>query len=518
MSLETHKHDSLTSLASTACSLIGGRYAGVVLWDSDEPELYPFGDIEAERKNLFVELVRAAVRDGPAAIGDLAVDDRFEEHPLVAVPPRVRFLVAYPIPGGDRGAIFVAGTARRHLHDADASLLGELAHVAARLLDDQEVVNRARDAQREIEIKFRGVFERGLLGILLIGLDGRIIESNPPAREMLGLNAEQLQGARYLDIVRGDSDTSEWEPFEEVAAGLFEHYKVEHQYHRRGRGHLWLQATVSLVRGDDNQPAFVVCVLEDITQRKRFEQQLREAKLAAEAANQAKSNFLASMSHELRTPLNSVIGFASVLLQNRNGNLTPQDLQFIQRIHDNGLHLLGLINNILDLSKIEAGKMTVTLEHVDLRKLIEETVAQLEGRVLGTPVALKIEIPDNLVPTIQTDSAKLKQVLINLIGNAIKFTDEGSVTVRVATNDAGEPLRIDVIDTGCGIPADRIDAIFEVFEQADTSTSRTHGGTGLGLAISSRLCALLGYRITVESQVGVGSTFSILLQPNQLSR
>jgi len=228
------------------------------------------------------------------------------------------------------------------------------------------------------------------------------------------------------------------------------------------------------------------------------------------AANRAKSEFLANMSHELRTPLNSVIGFASVLLRNKAGHLQPQDAAYVQRIHDNGKHLLGLINSVLDLAKVESGNVAADWADTELGTLVDETLAQLQGSVHGRPVALLAEYPVDLA-SLHTDAAKLKQVLINLVGNALKFTEAGSVTVRIAANADHRPVRIDVIDTGIGIPQDRQRAVFEAFQQADNTTARRFGGTGLGLAISSSLLGVMGYRVTLESTVGLGSMFSVHL-------
>ncbi len=248
-----------------------------------------------------------------------------------------------------------------------------------------------------------------------------------------------------------------------------------------------------------------------VFERGKSERELRAAMTAAEAASTAKSEFLANMSHELRTPLNSVIGFAAFLLKNKAGTLQGSDLTYLERIQANGKHLLGLIDQVLDLSKVEAGEMKLQISPVDLGRLVRETADLLKGSIGDRPIVLQAEVPDGL-STLDADADKLKQVIINLLGNALKFTERGSVTVRVASDGHnGRPARIDVIDTGIGIPRDRREAIFEAFQQAENSAARKYGGTGLGLTISRSLCRLMGYRIRVESEVGQGSTFSILL-------
>ncbi len=258
-------------------------------------------------------------------------------------------------------------------------------------------------------------------------------------------------------------------------------------------------------------PGGVVVFSKDITRRREVEAALRQAKSEAEEANRAKSDFMASMSHELRTPLNSVIGFANLMLKRSGGEMSARDREFLERILANGKHLLSLINQILDLSKIESGRMELEVERVDLRELIPTLIAEMEGQVADRSVELRHGWNQPPKP-IQTDPGKLKQVLINLVGNAIKFTEEGEVAVQVETDpDTGAPELIHVRDTGIGIPDDRLRRIFEAFRQADGSTSRRFGGTGLGLTISRSLCRLMGYELSVSSQEGVGSTFTIHL-------
>lgn len=250
---------------------------------------------------------------------------------------------------------------------------------------------------------------------------------------------------------------------------------------------------------------------KDVTARRRTQLALRMAKEEAERANQAKSQFLANMSHELRTPLNSVIGFTNILRKNRSGNLEKRELEFLDRIFVNGKHLLELINEVLDLAKIESGRMELEIQAVDLEELIRETLSLMEAQFREKGLELRARVPKGLSP-LGTDPGKLKQVLINLVGNALKFTEEGEVSLEVRTlSDGKTASSVQVKDTGIGIPSNRLHAIFEAFQQADGTTTRRFGGTGLGLTISRSLCQLMGYDLKVESTPGEGSTFSILL-------
>jgi CheY-like chemotaxis protein len=199
------------------------------------------------------------------------------------------------------------------------------------------------------------------------------------------------------------------------------------------------------------------------------------------------------------------------MLKNKAGNLLEKDLFYLGRVRETGHHLLKLINEVLDLAKVEAGRMELEVGTVALGELVNSTLAGLEGQIKGKELRLVAEVPPRLAP-IQTDAVKLKQVLINLIGNAIKFTERGSVTVRVKADPTdGRPLALEVMDTGVGIPPDKLTIIFEAFQQADASTTRQYGGTGLGLTIARSLCKLMGYEITVHSSVGHGSMFRVVL-------
>jgi len=259
--------------------------------------------------------------------------------------------------------------------------------------------------------------------------------------------------------------------------------------------------------------AMIAAMLDRLVRSRTVEARLRAEKEAAEVSNRVKSEFLANMSHELRTPLNSIIGFANILLKNKSLVLGEREINYVSRISVNGTHLLGLINGLLDVSKIEAGHMAVELSAVDLALLVHEILGELQSQADAHEVTLAAQLPSPLL-LLETDRLRLKQILINLIGNAVKFTRHGQVTVRVLANSDGEAVRIDVIDSGIGIPADRLNAIFEAFQQADTTTSREYGGTGLGLTITRALVLLLGWEIDVSSTMGLGSTFSVVMSPD----
>jgi signal transduction histidine kinase/CheY-like chemotaxis protein/HAMP domain-containing protein len=238
---------------------------------------------------------------------------------------------------------------------------------------------------------------------------------------------------------------------------------------------------------------------------------LEQANQELVKADRLRSEFVANMSHELRTPLNSIIGFSGILMKNRAGTLDDADLKRAEKINRNGKHLLSLINDILDLSKIEAGRMDINIAPTRVAPILREVVDLLHAQADAKNLPLVIDSGDADVE-VETDDQKLKQVLINLVGNAIKFTREGSVSIGVQRPcTPGERILIRVTDTGIGIPADKLDTIFEAFRQTDSSTTREYGGTGLGLTISRSLVKLLGGELIVESTVGRGSVFKIFL-------
>lgn len=260
----------------------------------------------------------------------------------------------------------------------------------------------------------------------------------------------------------------------------------------------------------------VLISLDDITDLETAKAELQVSKQAAEDANRAKSDFLARMSHEIRTPMNAVLGFADVL---RRGITTDADeqRQYLNIIHSSGEHLLVLINDILDLSKIESGKLQV--EHIAYSpaQIVNQVIATLQGRAAEKNITLEAEYMGNIPEIIYTDPVRLRQVFTNLVGNAIKFTTKGGVRLQVSVDPSSSTMIGKIIDTGVGIPADKLKTIFDPFSQADGSVTRKFGGTGLGLAISRKLARALGGDVVAHSIMGEGSVFNVTIQTGDIS-
>ena len=280
----------------------------------------------------------------------------------------------------------------------------------------------------------------------------------------------------------------------------------ERKFTTSSRGSLWGDVALRLI--DLEGHTVLLLRISDISERKAMEKSLRSAKELAEAAVQARSQFLANMSHEVRTPMNGVIGMTSLLLDTP---LTGQQRDFVDTIRVSGESLLTIINDILDFSKIEAGRVELESHPFDVEQCVIESLELLAGQAHGKGLELSMYVDPAVPAEVIGDATRLRQVLVNLIGNGVKFTERGEVFVHVratAPVDDQVELLVSVRDTGIGIPADRQGALFNAFTQVDASTTRRYGGTGLGLSISKQLVDLMGGQLTVASEPGIGSTFS----------
>ena len=290
-----------------------------------------------------------------------------------------------------------------------------------------------------------------------------------------------------------------------------ERYTREYRFRFRDGSYGWVRDEARVVRDVAGAPAHVFGAWLDITERVQAESQLRQARAAAEAANHAKSDFLAKMSHELRTPLNSIIGFSEMLEDQTFGPLNEKQSRYVENVLNSGRQLLQLINDILDLSKVEAGRMELAVEQLDVARAVAEARSFMETQAAGKRHVLEVDVEEGL-PTVFADEAKLRQILYNLLSNAIKFTpDGGRIRIRARRADAGEGIEIAVTDTGIGIKPEDQARVFAEFEQLDAAYVREQQGTGLGLALTRKLVEMHGGRIWVESEVGRGSTFHLVL-------
>lgn len=361
--------------------------------------------------------------------------------------------------------------------------------------------------------RFRILFERSSDAHLLLD-DSGVIDCNDATLRLLRcVRTTDVEGRTWAELSPTRQPDGRLSVV--VAAQMLQRAR-DHGFHRfewthqRSDGSAFpVETTLTPVRLNGRE--VILAVWHDIAEQKKVEHALRTAKEAAESANSTKSEFMTRMNHELRTPLTAIIGFSRVLLAGKEGPLTANAQLYAERIRANGMHLLSLINQILDVAKVEAGRMELETETVAVDALVRDTMAMLESTALAKGIALHSRVPAVVAPIV-TDAGKLKQILINLIGNAIKFTNEGEVTVAVEVDAASNlPVSIRVRDTGIGILPERQQKVFEPFEQGDSSTRREFGGTGLGLAIVKAFAELIGATIEVESEPGRGTTFTVWL-------
>ena len=333
------------------------------------------------------------------------------------------------------------------------------------------------------------------------------------AEEWLTMSLEEKFTPQSIELLKNEYQRAMSSTLKDSATEPRSDY-LELEYRRKNGGTVWAELKMSPLLGTDGVPVGVQGVTRDLTTRKKAEQELQEyarklehANIAAEAASRAKSDFLATMSHELRTPLNGVIGMTELL---RGTRLDSRQREFVDACHTSGRALLDLINDILDFSKIEAGKLELEHRDFNLRELVQATLDMMAIPARQKGLRLSSQIAPQVSEHVCGDSARLRQVLVNLVGNAIKFTASGEVRVQLSSRQTpkGQPvIRFAVSDTGIGISADRLSRLFVSFSQADSSTTRKYGGTGLGLAISRNLVLLMAGQIGVTSQLGQGSTF-----------
>ena len=389
---------------------------------------------------------------------------------------------------------------------------GDVERITGALIDISDL-KRTKAALGSVEIRLERALRGTQDGLWEIDLLTNVSWYGLRFNEILGYSVEELGSSheQFVTLIHPEDR-------ERVGAALDNHlehravYDLEFRVRHKAGHYEWMRARGQAERAADGTPLRLAGAMQLVTDRKLAEQASLDAKLAAEAANRAKSSFLANLSHEIRTPMNGVLGMSQILAE------TPLDAtqrEYLDIIRGSAKALLSLINGVLDLSKIEADRLELENVEFDLIHLLYETVAATALQTAAKGIELIVTIDAEVPVMVRADPVRLRQVVLNLLGNAVKFTHEGHITLKVA-NQLGAnnraSLTIDVTDTGIGIPADRLDRLFKSFSQVDSSTTRHYGGTGLGLSIVKRLAELMRGEVGVRSDVGQGSTFWVRVE------
>jgi PAS domain S-box-containing protein len=504
--------DDLTALASHICET---PIALVSLIDHDRQWFLSRRGIDAaETPRDLAFCAHAILSRETLIVPDTRADERFRDNPFVTGDLNVRFYAGTPLvaPNGHAvGTLCVIDAKARSLSPAQLAALEAL----GRQVVGQLELRRAVRALREREVRFQAVGNSMHVGLVVQSADGRIRWSNPAARRLLGLTEEQLTGRSSYDphwgIVARDGAPMPLDaypitqafatgrPVEDVVMGV----------DRPSVGdRVWLQVDADPQRDAQGKVTEVVCSFVDITARTEAKNALIAARDQAEAAVRAKSEFLATVSHEIRTPMNGIIGMTNLLLDTR---LTKEQQSSLLLVSRSAQQLMSIINDILDFSKVEAGKLTIEPVPFDLDAMVTDVADLLSPRASEKGLDLTVTVDPDAPRYLIGDVGRIRQILLNLAGNALKFTERGYINIHVSGHEHGDGclLRLAVRDSGIGIDAAAIARLFRPFTQADASTTRRFGGTGLGLSISKHLVELMGGSIAVESVVGDGSTFTV---------
>ncbi len=593
----------------------------------------------------------AILANEPMVIPDAAQDIRFCDNPLVVGPPHIRFYAGIPLATEDHfniGTLCLIDNRPRELDAKEIGILTDLARMVEeelKSLENSLLTERLRESQK----RFSSAFDHAPIGMTLVSLKGKFLQVNQVLCDLLGYTEAELQTKTFVEVTYPSDLEEDLRNVDALLSGRIQSYRMEKRYVSKTGRLIPTLLSVSLVKDSQQRPLYFVSQIEDISERKekdeqlrwktaffeaqvhsspdgiivannegniilqnerikeiwdmpdavfnsprqadrvawvkgkckdpeqftrtidalsahpektgydevethdgrffarlsspvrgkdgtyygriwttrdvtaqkRYEIELKEARIEAETANRAKSEFLANMSHEIRTPLNGIIGMTDLML---GTPLSSEQNQILETIHTAGENLMAIITDVLDFSKIEFGKLEVETHDFDLHTLLGDIVSIQKCRAAAKNLSLISDLEPSLPRTLRGDATRIRQVLTNLVSNAIKFTETGGIRIDVGPSPdrpAGEAgitwVQFRVIDTGIGIPADRLDRLFRVFSQVDASTTRKYGGSGLGLAICLKLVELMGGSIGVQSTSNTGSTFQFEI-PLQLAQ
>jgi PAS domain S-box-containing protein len=369
---------------------------------------------------------------------------------------------------------------------------------------------------QEREERFQAIFEQAAVGIVILTPDGRYLDANDAFCRIVGYEVDELRQRTYRDITCPEDLEHDLLQQNQMITGEIRTGMAEKRYLRKGGIPVWTSRAVSVVRKPTGEADYVIAVVKDISDRKRAEEEMRLAKEEAETASRSKTAFLANMSHELRTPLNAIIGFSEIIEGQVLGPIeVPHYVQYARNILDAGRHLLELINEILDMSRIEAGAATLRETEVDVKGIVESVVRLMGEGATAARLRMTTQSADDL-PWLIADERHVRQVLFNLLSNAVKFTPAGgSIALTAGLTEQGD-LSLSVADTGVGIADEDIPKVLRPFGQAENSLARRYEGVGLGLSIAKSLVELHGGRLSLESTVGVGTVVTAIFPADRV--
>ncbi|MDX1674399.1 MAG: GAF domain-containing protein [Longimicrobiales bacterium] len=500
----------LQAVLERAVSLLGVTGGELAIYDEDDEEL-----VIVASHNIGSDSTGTRMRPGEGAMGRVAETlepliignyQQWEGRSGKYVETTARGVMVVPLLIGNRlvGTLASVHTEEdRTFGPEDLRLLNLFAPQAAVAIENARLYTEAQRQRRY----FEAVVQNSPVAIVTLDLDGHVVELNPAFERLFGYTRDEALGRELDRLINTPETLAEAEDYTEAAASG----ELAHGIGKRKRKDgSYLDVELAGVPVEvSGERIGIVALYHDVTE-------LLAARRDAEEANQAKSQFLANMSHELRTPLNAIIGYSEMLQEEAEEEGRESFVPDLRKINTAGRHLLALINDILDLSKIEAGKTEVHLEEVDLPELIREVEATVTPLVQANGNRLEVEL--NGVGSVVTDVTKVRQILLNLLSNASKFTENGRIDLAVRPDgQRPDDLLIRVADEGIGMTEKQMSRLFQPFSQADSSVSGKYGGTGLGLVISRRFSRLLGGDIAVESRPGVGTTFTVRL-PRDASR
>jgi PAS domain S-box-containing protein len=516
--LDTPPEERFDRITRMAARTLNVPMACVVLIDEKRDffkSRYGFDLVEANREDTFCPY--AILENKQMVVPDAKLDARFKDSPYVMGKPNIRFYVGNPIAAVDGslvGALCVMDHQPRIPSMEDLAVLRDFSLMAQIELNHGELTSAYKIQQeteeklRQSEARFREVIDIPGTFVWETTLEGKTLFMSERVKEVLGYSAEEMTKRGFFEgLVEEDAIIAKAKFYYAAQKGQ-RFSDLEFRSKTKDGNIIWLTARgAPMYDPEEKKLIGYRGVCQDITERKQIQQELITAKDAAESANRAKSEFLANMSHEIRTPMNAIVGMTGLLL---GTNLNSEQRDYSQTIRQSADTLLTIISEILDFSKIEAGKLELENHAFDLPILVEEAIDCVAIQASEKGIELFWQIAPDLPPGFTGDVTRLRQILVNLLANAVRFTAKGDVSINVtrAQSEGGDYFVLfSVWDTGIGIPADKVDRLFQSFSQVDASTTRKFGGTGLGLAISRKLTEMMGGNIWVESEDGKGSGF-----------